>query len=60
MTILNDDWTLTLNHDIDLNELIFKLVIAPNKWLAIGFANDFFEADVIQWISGPSGYETVG
>ena len=45
-----------MNLDLDRSELIFKLVIAPNKWFAIGLANDFFDADVIRWIAGPSGY----
>lgn len=60
VTISNDDWTLTMNLDVESRELIFNVIIAPNKWLAIGLANDFFNADVIQWISGPSGSENAG
>ena len=41
--------------DLEAEKLIFKTIIAPNKWLAIGLANNLLDADIIKWISGPEG-----
>jgi hypothetical protein len=54
----SDDWTLKINVDIDSQELIFETVLAPNKWLAIGLAYDLLEADIMQWVAGPTSLET--
>ena len=32
--------------------------MAPNKWLAIGLAYDLLEADIMQWVAGPTSLET--
>ena len=53
VTFTHTDWSMTVNLDTEAKEIIFKTVIAPNNWLAIGLANDIFEADIIQWVAGP-------
>lgn len=45
------DWQLTFDLDMKTNELIFKTVLAPNMWLAIGLSNDLLDADIIQWVA---------
>ena len=50
-----DDWSLSINLDMELEELIFTANVAVNSWLAIGFVrglSDDRNADVIQWIAG--------
>ena len=49
---------MSMNLDIDRQELIFQVDVKPNTWLAIGLADDLVNADVIQWLAGPSGFET--
>ena len=55
--LTHTDWTLTMSLDLEAEGLIFKTIIAPNKWLAIGLANNLLNADIIKWVSGPEGEE---
>ena len=53
----NKKWTLSLNIDRTAEELIFKVNLEPEYWLAVGLADDLsFLADVIQWEAGATGY----
>ena len=42
---------MTINFDPEADELLFNTVIGPDKWLAIGLANNLIESDVIQWVT---------
>ena len=42
---------MTINFDPEADELLFNTVMGPNKWLAIGLANNLIESDVIQWVT---------
>ena len=55
ITLTHDYWTLSMNLDLEAKEIVFRTDIDLNKWLAIGFANNLLDADVIQWIAGPEG-----
>ena len=54
VSFTHTDWAMTINFDLETNELIFKTVLGPDKWLAIGLANNLTDADVIQWVSALS------
>ena len=47
VSFTHTDWAMTINFDLETNELIFKTVLGPDKWLAIGLANNLTDADVI-------------
>jgi len=49
-----------LDLDVESQELIFKADLKSNKWLAIGLAPDMFDADVIYWEAGRSGFDLNG
>ena len=49
--LIHSDWTMTINFDPEADELLFNTVMGPNKWLAIGLANNLIESDVIQWVT---------
>ena len=38
-----------MNIDVEEKHIIFDAFIAPNTWLALGLAEDFNKAEVIQW-----------
>lgn len=42
---------MTINFDLEANELVFDTVLGKNRWLAIGLADNLFDADIIQWIT---------
>lgn len=48
--LINDEqqkWKLSLNIDRTAEELIFKVELEPQYWLAIGLTDDLMESDVI-------------
>ena len=45
--LTNTDWSMTIFFNLEANELVFETVMRPNKWLAIGLANNLLDADVI-------------
>ena len=51
--LITDDakkWKLSLNIDRTAEELIFKVELEPENWIAVGLSDDMsFLADVIQW-----------
>ena len=50
--LTNAHWSMTINFDPANDELLFNIVMGPNKWLAIGFANNLIESvDIIQWVT---------
>ena len=49
--LTNGYWTMTINFDLEAQELIFKTILRTNKWLAVGFSDSLINAAVIQWIS---------
>ena len=51
ITLFHNEWTLVMNIDVDEKQIIFDAFIAPNTWLALGLAEDFNNAEVIQWIA---------
>ena len=55
VTFTHTDWALTMWLDPEAEEIIFKTILSPNKWLAIGLANNLLDADIIQWVSGAEG-----
>ena len=48
------DWSVKMSVDPEAEELIFKTIIAPNTWLAIGLADNLLNADIIQWVVEPN------
>ena len=40
-----------MNLDTEANELIFDVEMASDKWLAVGFADNLINADVILWMT---------
>ena len=46
------DWTLSLDLNMQENELILNAELTPNKWLAIALSSNFIETDIVQWIAG--------
>ena len=51
LKLIHSEWSLEINFDAEADELLFKTVMGPNKWLAIGLSNNLIESDVIQWIT---------
>ena len=51
VTFTHTNWTMSLNLDTEANELIFDVEMASDKWLAIGFADNLINADVILWMT---------
>ena len=49
--LTNADWSMTITFDPENDEILFNTVIEPNKWLAIGLANNLIESDIIQWVT---------
>lgn len=49
--LINADWSMTITFDTENDELLFNTVMEPNKWLAIGLANNLIESDIIQWVT---------
>ena len=47
MSFTHADWTMTMKFDLKAEELILNTILGPNKWLAIGLANNLLDADVI-------------
>ena len=47
VSFTHSDWTMTLDFDLEADRLIFNTVLGPNKWLAIGLANNLIDSDVI-------------
>lgn len=48
--IISDDsqkWALSLNLDRTAEELIFKVDLVPQYWLAVGLSDNLHEADII-------------
>lgn len=54
----HDRWALTLTFDLELQELVLKTVIGPDRWLALGFASDLLDASVIQWVTSADFLES--
>ncbi len=48
----NNDWSFSLDIDTDTEELIFNVDVSVRKWLAVGFADDLQDADIIFWGAG--------
>lgn len=53
---MDNNWSLMLDLDVAQEELIFTVDMKPSQWLALGFAPDLIEADVIWWEAGATGY----
>ncbi len=51
----NNDWRFSLDLDTETEELIFNVDVSVRKWLAVGFADDLQDADIIFWGSGIKG-----
>ena len=46
-----------MKFDLKAEELILNTILGPNKWLAIGLANNLLDADVIQWVTATTSDE---
>ena len=51
ITFTHTDWTMSMNLDTEANELIFDVEMISDKWLAVGFADNLINADVILWMA---------